>query len=340
MALVFVGLTLMAFIGASMLAIDVGAVMVARSQTQNAADAAALAAAVALVRDDFTDRSSSGPAVQNALTVARDPANFVLGSVVSITADDVRFIEPGENGASVWVEVTVRRAANRGNALQTFMGQYVGIPTTDIVATATAEAAPSGKLIVIDEDSIDNGNPPNNFTAMQVNDDIATIGQRQALRRFRGSYIGGTLTLYTGQVGDEGWFGVPTIPHQWTNAGPTQSGAQNFWLAGPGLGSGGNPERWLDKIPDVDPLHGAELQELVNQRVCAVVYDSDISMNYGPQNGSLKGANLGIVALTVLSVGAPGGGSSSSLPSVQVRIEDPTTCGEVTENPRPIRLVK
>ena len=35
--------------------------------------------------------------------------------------------------------------------------------------------------------------------------------------------------------------------------------------------------------------------------VCAVVYDSNISINDGPLNASLKGANLGTVALRVLS---------------------------------------
>lgn len=46
-----------------------------------------------------------------------------------------------------------------------------------------------------------------------------------------------------------------------------------------------------------------------------MVYDSDIGMNYGPLNGSLKGANLGIVAALT-------GFSSSSLPKVEIEILD------------------
>ena len=53
----------MAFLGASMLAIDVGMLMTARNQAQNSADAGALAGATALVFDDYDDRSATGPAV-------------------------------------------------------------------------------------------------------------------------------------------------------------------------------------------------------------------------------------------------------------------------------------
>ena len=45
-SLVFVGLGCMAFVAASMLAIDVGMLMTARSQAQNSADAGALAGAI------------------------------------------------------------------------------------------------------------------------------------------------------------------------------------------------------------------------------------------------------------------------------------------------------
>ncbi len=65
MVIVAVGLT--GFVAATSLAIDVGMFMTARSQAQNSADAGALAGAVALARDSYTDRSASGPAVQNAL---------------------------------------------------------------------------------------------------------------------------------------------------------------------------------------------------------------------------------------------------------------------------------
>src|SRR5439155_6213335 len=67
MSLVFIGCSLMGFMAASTLAIDVGMVMTARTQAQTAADAGALAGAVALAFNSSTDHTSSGPAVQGAI---------------------------------------------------------------------------------------------------------------------------------------------------------------------------------------------------------------------------------------------------------------------------------
>ncbi|MBK9169413.1 MAG: IPT/TIG domain-containing protein [Bryobacterales bacterium] len=175
---------------------------------------------------------------------------------------------------------------------------------------------------MIDEDSIDNGNPPNFFGDVDVNDDIARIGQRRPLRFFAQN-AGSVIALHTGEVGDEGWFALKSIPASWNRTGPTGDGLRNFLLAGPGLGSEGNgrgSEDLLDKIPDVTPLRATGLKMLEGRRVCAVVFDSDVSMNYSPLNGSLKGANLGLVAFEVLSVTRLRGFSTSSLPRVEIRI--------------------
>ncbi|MBL7767720.1 MAG: hypothetical protein JNK20_02050 [Flavipsychrobacter sp.] len=175
-------------------------------------------------------------------------------------------------------------------------------------------------LLVIDEESIDNGNQPNNFSERDVNDQIATVGQRSTLRYFQ-SNVGKSINLYTGEVGDEGWHALKTIPNSWKTAGPTSNGSQNFLKAGPGLG-GGNDDRevLLDKIPNLTPLRATGLKMLIGQTVLAVVYDSDISINYGPLNGNLQGANLGMVALKVEQVTKRTDGSSGSLPVVKVKI--------------------
>lgn len=179
-------------------------------------------------------------------------------------------------------------------------------------------------LLVIDEESIDNGNEPNNFSEVDVNDQIARVGQREVLRYFRDN-VGKTVDLYTGQVGDEGWHALKTIPNTWKSAGPTDNGARNFLAAGPGLGSGNDDrEVLLDKIPNVTPLRATGLKMLIGQTVLAVVYDSDISINYSPLNGNLMGANLGLVALEVLDVRQRTDGSTSSLPRVTVRIRSVT----------------
>src|SRR3954452_9464386 len=89
MSLVFVGFGMMAFLGASMLAIDVGMLMTARNQAQNSADSGALAGATALVYNNWDDRTASGPAVTNALAAAT--ANQVMAGNVSVTPADVEF---------------------------------------------------------------------------------------------------------------------------------------------------------------------------------------------------------------------------------------------------------
>ena len=146
-SLVFVGLGCMAFIAASMLAIDVGMLMTARSQAQNSADAAALAGATALAFDNWDDRSATGPAVTS--TIAGGQANTVMSGQVSITAADVEFPIDPLSGDANRVKATVRRSAARGNPVSTLIAQYFGMKTADIIATATAEAAAANAMTCV-----------------------------------------------------------------------------------------------------------------------------------------------------------------------------------------------
>lgn len=177
-------------------------------------------------------------------------------------------------------------------------------------------------LMVIDESSIDNGNEPNNFSETDVNDQIASVGQRAQLKFFKDN-VGKTINLNTGQVGDEGWFALKNIPNRWVNAGPTDNGSQNYLAPGPGLGVpniDGDREILLDEIPLVTPMRATGLKMLVGSKVLAVVYDSDITINYSPLEGNLQGSNLGLVAFEVLEVKSKIGGSDSDLPVVTVKI--------------------
>src|SRR5207244_9147383 len=70
MTLIFVGLSMLAFMSATMLALDVGNLMVARTQAQASADSGALAGATALIFDDFNDRTATGPAKRNAIAAS------------------------------------------------------------------------------------------------------------------------------------------------------------------------------------------------------------------------------------------------------------------------------
>jgi Flp pilus assembly protein TadG len=146
MSYVFIGLSMMAFISASMLAIDVGMLMTARSQAQNAADAGALAGATALVYDNWTDRTPSGPAVTSAL--AASTSNKVMSKDVSVKPADVEFLNDPA-GEPNRVKVTVYRTAARGNPLPTMIAKYFGMATADIAATATAEASAANAMTCV-----------------------------------------------------------------------------------------------------------------------------------------------------------------------------------------------
>jgi Flp pilus assembly protein TadG len=146
MSLVFIGMGLMAFLSATMLAIDVGMLMTARSQAQNSADAGALAGAVALFYDDYDDRTPTGPAVTSAINGAT--ANEVMSAEVSVTPDDVEFLND-DAGDPNRIRVTVRRTSERGNPVSTLIAQFFGMSVADIAATATAELSPANAMTCV-----------------------------------------------------------------------------------------------------------------------------------------------------------------------------------------------
>ena len=161
MSYAFVGLSMMSLLGASMLAIDVGMLMTARAQAQNSADAGALAGAAALYYDDFEDRTATGPAVTSAiaaaqgnLVMARKDAAKNENGVVSVTPDDVDFLND-EAGQNTRVRVTVFRTPERGNPLSLLIagifkaglgedGDLAGVG-----ATATAEVSPANAMTCV-----------------------------------------------------------------------------------------------------------------------------------------------------------------------------------------------
>lgn len=216
-------------------------------------------------------------------------------------------------GTMTWVAPTVLTVGSRAAA---------GPPTSPPPQTGNAV------FLLLDEDAIDNGLEPNDFNAWQVNDDRPGKTQRLPLRYFNDpANFGKAIDLWSGTVGDEGWFAPETIPQSWVDAGPTNDGLQNFILA---QTAPFNDTSILDKVPDVVPLRAEGLRGLIGKRVGAVVHDSDISINYdrptqSGQDGNIKGEWLGVVAFKVLSVTELVGASSGSLPVVRIRILDPST---------------
>src|SRR5262245_3531910 len=90
--LIHVGMAMLVLIGFLAFAVDNGILWVARVQAQNAADAGALAGAVAMAFDanGWTDRSDTGPGKQSAWQMAR--SHSVMGAVPIVNlASDVYF---------------------------------------------------------------------------------------------------------------------------------------------------------------------------------------------------------------------------------------------------------
>jgi hypothetical protein len=210
-----------------------------------------------------------------------------------------------------------------------------------------------GVFLVIDEDSLDNGirfnaggggivpGGPNYFGTKDVNDDRSSKTQRAVLSYFENN-VGKTITVMTGQTGDEGWFAPNCIPRKWLGVVSASHSTANQCLAGAEraqaidnfLGANGGvvpSQDRLDKVPAVMPLRALGLNSLVGKEVCAVVYDSDLSINYNSSkfpftDANMQGETLGVVAFSVNAVTTLDKFSSSTLPQVTLTINDAGNC--------------
>jgi hypothetical protein len=195
-----------------------------------------------------------------------------------------------------------------------------------ILAAAPAAAQSGPVLVLLDKDAVAVSVAPNGFSPNDINATIAAAGVRDVLP-FAPSHTGQPMSLPAGQIGSEGWFAFTSVPPSWSSA-DSNDGLQNFFFAGAGLGSPdstGNRESLLDNISGIKPLHATELQMLSGRQVCAVVYAGDVA--WSDAVTSLRGANLGIMAFTVLGTG---GGDGVTLPNVSVQILDAgSTCSDV-----------
>ncbi len=142
-----VGLTV--FIGVSAFVVDYGVMWVARSQAQNAADAGALAGAVAMAFDTngWTDRTPTGPARASALRMAQihnvwgDAPNVDVNTDVIFTGSPAAMCPAGTGGLTPCIRVDVYRNQARGNPLPAIFGLAVGLVDQGVRATATARVA-------------------------------------------------------------------------------------------------------------------------------------------------------------------------------------------------------
>jgi hypothetical protein len=129
-----VGFGFIGFMASTVLALDVGWWVVARSQAQNSADSGALAGAVALVFNDFNNRASNGPAVTSAVSAAQ--ANGIGNGKTVVPVQNVTF-PLGPTGLNNRVGVLVERP------IPTILGSMFGMQSMQSKAYAEAEASPA-----------------------------------------------------------------------------------------------------------------------------------------------------------------------------------------------------
>ena len=147
--LINVALGLTVFIGMCAFVVDYGVMWVGRGQAQNAADAGALAGAVAMAFDNngWTDRTPTGPARASALRLAQlhsiwgEAPNVDVNTDVFFTDSPAAMCPPDPNGLTPCIRVDVYRNQARGNPLPALFGLAVGLVDQGVRATATARVA-------------------------------------------------------------------------------------------------------------------------------------------------------------------------------------------------------
>jgi len=151
--LIFIAAGLFMVLAVAGLAIDLGGLYVARSEAQQAADAAALAGAQVFVSSGFTSGLVSQAVVQTlaaqrAAAVGNQNLVADLNPNISSTGFSAS-CPPAPNSDGCFnfsfasdprITVIVQRTAARGDGVPTFFARIFGFQTMDVSAEATAEA--------------------------------------------------------------------------------------------------------------------------------------------------------------------------------------------------------
>lgn len=131
-------MTMLVLLGLSAFVVDHGVLWLGREQAQNAADAGAIAGAIARAYDDLEDPPASGGIVPESVTevVRRNPVWFNE----TFTTSGVTY--PCPPGAQRCVRVEVYRDGTANSVpLPVFFGPVLGITSQPVRATATAQVA-------------------------------------------------------------------------------------------------------------------------------------------------------------------------------------------------------
>ncbi len=153
--LVLVALGIVVFLGMVALAVDLGMMLGARTESQRVADSAALAGAGSLV----TLPDDEARARQWALDYAAE--NIVLGTIADVRPEDVDVLLDEHK-----VRVRVYNVASRSTAIPTIFGRVLGWASRDVSTVAAAEVVSAGSgvcplPIALPDRWLDNPGGPN-----------------------------------------------------------------------------------------------------------------------------------------------------------------------------------
>lgn len=138
--LVFTALAILTLVGFLVFVIDLGVLLVARGQAQNAADAGALAGATARAFDD-----PAGTTITLAAAHAAADANTVWDAAgASFVAADANACPSGY--VDMCVRVEVHRTTDSGGPIPAVFGPALGIVSQDVRAVAVAHVSPGNAV--------------------------------------------------------------------------------------------------------------------------------------------------------------------------------------------------
>ncbi len=134
-AMVLTVLGIVVFLGMVALAVDLGMLLTARTESQRTADSAALAGAGWLLLAPGDEAGARAKAKEYA------DMNRVHGAVTTVLDEDIDVILDSSK-----VRVRVRNVTARGNAIRTIFGRILGFDEVSVATVAAAWAAPAKRF--------------------------------------------------------------------------------------------------------------------------------------------------------------------------------------------------
>ena len=155
------------FLGLIAFAVDLGYLMMAKTQLQNAADAAALAAAGSMGQSQATStQTAQSFAAQNL--VGQQPVQLASSDITYGTWDkNSQSFTPSSTGLSNAVKVTARADSTTTGAIPLFFGRILNLYSVNLSATSMATCNPRDICFVVDlSGSMNDDTDPNNTSSI------------------------------------------------------------------------------------------------------------------------------------------------------------------------------